>query len=71
MVLGGLLSVCGSLQREQFTKQDELVTSLTEVAEKVFVTQLLIHDENTLKIMTVKETIYLIQNIADLYKYGK
>ena len=35
VVLGGLLSVCGSLQRDQFTKQDELVTRLTEVAEKV------------------------------------
>ena len=35
MILGGLLSVCGSLQRDQFTKQDELVTRLTDVAEKV------------------------------------
>ena len=35
MILGGLLSVCGSLQRDQFTKQDELITRLTEVAEKV------------------------------------
>ena len=35
VILGGLLSVCGSLQRDQFTKQDELVTTFTEVAEKV------------------------------------
>ena len=35
VILGGLLSVCGSLQRDQFTKQDELVGRLTEVAEKV------------------------------------
>lgn len=35
VILGGLLSVCGSLQRDQFTKQDELVVQITEVAEKV------------------------------------
>ncbi|XP_028391713.1 phosphatidylinositol 4-phosphate 3-kinase C2 domain-containing subunit beta-like [Dendronephthya gigantea] len=35
VILGGLLSVCGSLQRDQFTKQDELVARITDVAEKV------------------------------------
>lgn len=35
MILGGLLSVCGDAQREEFTFEDELVAELIKIAQKV------------------------------------
>ena len=35
VIVGALLSICGEAQKEEFTVQDELVTDLTEIAQKV------------------------------------
>ena len=35
ITLGGLLSMCGEAQREEFTQQDELIADLIKVAQKV------------------------------------
>lgn len=35
IILGGLLSICGNAQRSEFTSQDEIVSDLTQVAQKV------------------------------------
>ena len=35
IILGGLLSICGNAQRSEFTRQDEIVADLTQVAQLV------------------------------------
>lgn len=35
IILGGLLSICGNSQRTEFTRQDEIVSDLTQVAQQV------------------------------------
>lgn len=35
IILGGLLSICGNAQRSEFTRQDEIVSDLTQVAQLV------------------------------------
>ena len=35
IILGGLLSICGNAQRTEFTRQDEIVSDFTQVAQQV------------------------------------
>jgi len=35
IILGGLLSICGNAQRSEFTRQDEIVSDLIQVAQQV------------------------------------
>ena len=47
IILGGLLSICGEAQKDEFTQQDELIADLIKVAQKVKVTK----DSNRLSLV--------------------